>query len=170
MYSKTQSRFGSWRERLDAANALGADDDDLAGLDLAHEFRADNVEGAGFRGQDPGLAEPAEHQRADAQRVAHADQRLLRQRDQRVRALDLPQSVGQAIDHRFLQTCRDQVDDDLGIAGRLEDAAAAHELPAKPVRVGQIAVMADRQSAKGEIGEERLDVAQLDLAGRRVPE
>ena len=43
------------------------------------------------------------------------------------------------------------------------------KLPAKLVRVRQIAVMADRQSAKGEIGEERLDVAQRDLAGRRIP-
>ena len=60
------------------------------------------------------------------------------------------------------------MDDDLGVAGRLKDAAAAHQLPAQPVRVRQIAVVADRQPAELEIGEERLDVAQRDLAGRRI--
>ena len=70
---------------------------------------------------------------------------------------------------RFLEARRDQVDDDLGIAGRLKDAAAAHQLPAQLVRVRQIAVVADRQPAEVEIGEERLDVAQRDLAGRRIP-
>ena len=101
MYSKTQSRFGSGANGLTLRTPVGADHDDLAGLDLAHEFGVDDVEGAGFRGEDPGVAEPAEHQRAHAERVAHADQRLLRQRHQRIGALDLAQRVGQAIDDAF---------------------------------------------------------------------
>ena len=170
MYSKTQSRCGSGANGLMLRMPVGADHHDLAGFDLAHELGADNVEGAGFRGEDPRVAEPAEHQRAHPERVAHPDQRLLRQRDQRIGALDLAQRVGQAIDDAVLQAGRDQVDDDLGVAGRLEDAAAPHQLPAQPVRVCQIAVVADRQPAELEIGEQRLDVAQRDLAGRRIPE
>ncbi len=60
------------------------------------------------------------------------------------------------------------MDDDLGVAGRLEEAAAPHQLAAQPIGVGQVAVVADRQPAELEIGEERLHVAQHDLAGRRI--
>ncbi len=141
------------RERLDAAHAVGADHHDLAGFDLAHEFRVDDVEGAGFRRKDPRLAEAAKHQRAHAERVAHPDQRLLRQRDQRIGSLDLAQRVGQAIDDGLLETSRDQMNDDLGVTGGLKDAAAPYQLPAQLVRIRQIAVVADRQSAEIEIGE-----------------
>ena len=55
------------------------DDDHLAGLDVAHEARADDVEGAGLRGEDIGAVEIAEHQRPDAERIAAADHLLLRQ-------------------------------------------------------------------------------------------
>ena len=60
------------------------------------------------------------------------------------------------------------MDDDFGVAGRLEEAAAPHQLPAQLVGVGQIAVVADRQSAELEIGKKRLDVAQRHLAGGGV--
>ena len=146
----------------------GADDDDLSGLDVAHELGADDVERAGLRGQDPGLAEPAEHQRPHAERVAHPDDLVLRQRHQRIGALDLPQRIGQPIDDGVLEARRDQMDDDLGVAGRLEQAAAAHQLPAQLIGVGQVAVVADGEPAELEIGEQRLHVAQRDLAGRRI--
>ena len=87
-------------ERQQARDPVGADDDDLAGGDVAHEIGADDVERAGFRGQDPGLAEPAQHQRPHAQRVAHADHLVLRQRRQRIGALDLAQRVDQPVDRR----------------------------------------------------------------------
>ena len=137
-------------------------------LDVAHEIGADDVERAGLRGEDPGIAEPAEHQRPHAQRVAHADHPVLRQRDQRIGALDLAQRVDQPLDDGVLEARRDQVDDDLGVAGRLEQAAAPHQLPAQLVGIGQVAVVADGEAAELEIGEQRLDVAQRHLAGRRV--
>ena len=136
--------------------------------DVAHEIGADNVERAGFRGQDPGVAEPAQHQRPHAQRVAHADELVLRQRRQRIGALDLAQRVGQPVDDGFLEAGRDQVDDDLGVAGRLEQAAAMHQPAAQLIGVGQIAVVADGEPAELEIGEQRLHVAQRHLAGRRI--
>ena len=40
-------------EGLDRAQAAAVDDDDLAGLDVAHESGADDVEGAALGGQDP---------------------------------------------------------------------------------------------------------------------
>src|SRR6266446_7083415 len=60
------------------------------------------------------------------------------------------------------------MDDDLGVAGRLEQAAAPYELAPQLVGIGQVAVVADREPAEFEIGEERLDVAQRHLAGRRI--
>jgi hypothetical protein len=60
------------------------------------------------------------------------------------------------------------VDDHLGVAGGLEQAAAPHELPAQVIGVGEVAVVADRQAAELEVGEERLHIAHRHLACRGV--
>src|SRR5271155_5491734 len=60
------------------------------------------------------------------------------------------------------------MDDDLGVARRLEEAAAPHQLAPQLIRVGQIAVVADGEPAELEIGKQRLHVAQRDLAGCRI--
>src|SRR4029453_17597571 len=56
-----------------ALDALARDHYHLAILDLAHEFRADDVERAGLRGKHPRFAELAQHERPDAVRIARAD-------------------------------------------------------------------------------------------------
>jgi len=70
-----------------------------------------------------------------AQRVAHADDRCLRQRGQRIGALDLTQSVDQPVEDGALSAHRDQVVDDLGVACRVEQAAAPYQLFAQLVGV-----------------------------------
>src|SRR5690242_17080161 len=60
------------------------------------------------------------------------------------------------------------MDDDLGVARRLEEAAAAHQLTPQLIRVGEIAVVADGEPAKLEIGKQRLHVAQRNLTRRRI--
>jgi len=60
------------------------------------------------------------------------------------------------------------VNDDLGVARGLKQAAAPHQLAAQLVGIGQIAVVAERQPAELEIGEERLDVALERTAMGRV--
>ena len=75
---------------------LRRDDHHLAGLQIAHEARADDVERAGLRGEDPRAVEVAEHQRADAERIAAADHLLGGQRDQREGAFDLAHRVDEA--------------------------------------------------------------------------
>ena len=80
MYSKMQGRGGMRRERLVRLHAVLVEHHDLAVLDVAHEARADDVERAGLRGEDRAAVELAEHQRADAERVARADQLLVGQR------------------------------------------------------------------------------------------
>ena len=112
MYSNTQNRSG-WRANgRDAVHALVVDDDDLAGLDVAHELGADDVERAGLAGQDPAAgalgADAAEDQRAHAHRVAHAHQRLVRQRDQGIGADHLFQRVDQPVHDGGIQADGDQ--------------------------------------------------------------
>ena len=159
-------------ERLDAVHALVVDHDDLAGLHVAHEVGADDVERAGLAGQHPAAgalgADAAEDQRPHAERIAHAHQRLVGQRDQRIGADHLLQRVDQPIDHGGIQADRDQVDEHLGVGGGLEQAAAAHQRAAQHVRVGQVAVVRDREAAELEIGIQRLHVAQDGVAGGGV--
>jgi hypothetical protein len=58
--------------------------------------------------------------------------------------------------------------DDLGIGGRLHHRAVLDQLAAKRQPVGEIAVMADRETAGIELGEQRLHVAQDGGACRGV--
>ena len=145
-------------------NALVVDHDQLARLDIAHEVGADDVERAGLGGQHPAagalVADAAQDQWSHAERVAHAHQRLGGQRHQRIGADHLLQRVDQPIDHGGVKADRDQVDEYLGIGGGLEQAAAPHEGPPQHMRVGQVAVMRNREAAELEVGVERLHVAQ----------
>ena len=67
---RCRSAISAARTGTAALDALGGDDHHLAGLEVAHEARADDVERAGFGSEDPGAVEIAEHQRPDAERVA----------------------------------------------------------------------------------------------------
>ena len=93
---------------------------------------------------------------------------LLVKRDERVGALDLGQGLDEAIDDLGPARARGEQQHDFRVAGRLADRAAANELPAQRQPVGQIAVMSDREAAGLEFGEQRLDIAQYGVAGRRV--
>ena len=64
-------------EGQQAFDPTSADDDDLARRDIAHELGADDVESAGLRRENPGVAEPAENQRAHPERIAHSDDLVL---------------------------------------------------------------------------------------------
>src|SRR3546814_8257527 len=60
------------------------------------------------------------------------------------------------------------MDDDFGIAGRLENRTATDQRLVQRRRVGNIAIMGDGETARGQIGEQGLNVAQRGFAGRRV--
>jgi hypothetical protein len=75
------------RERLAALDAVLGEHHHLAVLDVAHEAGADDVERAGLRRQDRAAVELAQHQRADAERIAGADQLLVGQADEANRRL-----------------------------------------------------------------------------------
>ncbi len=60
------------------------------------------------------------------------------------------------------------MEDHLGVGGRLEDRALAHQFAAQRQAVGEIAVVGDGEAAGVQLGEQRLDVAQDGLAGGRI--
>ena len=115
-----------------------------------------------------GAVEAADHQRPDAERIAGADQLLVGERDQRIGAFERAQRIDEAVDEAVAARLRDQMQDDLGIGGRLHHGAVADQLAAQREAVGQVAVVADREAAGIELGEQRLHVAQDGLAGGRV--
>ena len=155
-------------ERLHGGDAALVEDDELARLDVAHIVGADDVEGAGLGREDPAVAPLAQHHRTDAERIAHADHHVVGDADQRIGALDLVQRVDQAVDHVAAQVRRHQMQDDLGVAGRLEHRAALHQLLPDHLGVGEVAVVGDREAAEMQIAEQRLHVAQRILAGGRI--
>ena len=155
-------------ERAIALEPVVIDQHQFAGLEIAHISGADDVERDGFRGEDRRLAKLAHHQRPDAERIAARDQSVGGQADQRISALDLFQRIGQPVEHRLAVAGRHQVDDDFGVAGRLEDRPALVEPLPERHRVRQIAVVRDRESALRQFGEQRLDVAQRGVAGGRI--
>lgn len=151
--------------------AVGAglvEHDDLARRDIAHIAGADHVERTGFRGQDRATIEIAQHQWTNAERVARADQLLVGQADQRVAAFDCAQGLDEAGDETAALGLGYQMQDDLGVGGRLHHGAVAHQLTAERQAVGEVAVVADRETAGIELGEQRLDVAQDGGAGRGI--
>ena len=69
---------------------------------------------------------------------------------------------------RRLRRARQEVQDDLGVGGRLEDGARRDQLAPERQRIGEIAVVGDGEAAGIDVGEERLHVLERRLAGRRV--
>ena len=91
-------------------------------------LRADDVERAGLRGQDRAAVELADHQRADAERIARADQLLVGEADEGIGAFELAQALDEAVDEAVAPRARDQMQDHLGVGGRLHHRAVVHEL------------------------------------------
>src|SRR5207244_3615708 len=77
------------RERLDRPHPLGADDEDLAGLDVTQVRRADEIHGARFGADDHRIAEAAERERPEAVRIADGNHAVARQHHQRERPTHL---------------------------------------------------------------------------------
>ena len=85
-------------ERPEGADAGAVDQDQLAGLDVAQESRADDVQRDGLGREDRRFAELAHDQGPNAERIAAGDQSILGQHEERVSALDLLQRIGQAVE------------------------------------------------------------------------
>ena len=90
---------------------------------------------------------------------------LLVSDDQRIGAFDRAQRLDEAVDETAALGLRDQMQDHLGVGGRLHHGAVLHQFAAQRQPVGEIAVVADRETAGIEFGEQRLHVAQDGRAG-----
>ena len=148
--------------------AVLVEDQNLAVVDVAHILRADDVERAGFRRQDRAAVELAQHQRPDAQRVARADQFLVGQADEGEGTFEHAQAFDEAVDEAVAMRARHQMQDHLGIGGRLHHGTVADQLFAQRDAVGEVAVVADGKAAGIKLGEQRLHVAQDGFAGGRI--
>ncbi len=158
----------SEREQLAAFDAVLGDDHHFAGLDIPDEGRPHDVERAAFGGQDHRAVKLAQHQGSHPQGIAHAEQHVRGHGDQRISTLHMLQRIAQAIDHARFSRLGDQVDDHLGVGGRLKQAASGDQALPKADRVGEIAVMGERKAAEGEVAEQRLDVPHAIAAGGRI--
>ena len=69
---------------------------------------------------------------------------------------------------RALLAAGDEMENDLGVGGRLADGALLDQLAAQRQGVGEVAVVREREAAEFELGKERLHVAQDRLAAGRV--
>ncbi len=139
--------------------AFLVEDQNFAVLDITHILRADNVERAGFGSEDRAAVEPAQHQRPDAERIARADQLLVGETDEGIGAFEHAQAFDQAVDEAVAARARDQMQDHLGVGGRLHHGAFAHQLAAQRQAVGQIAVVPNGEAASVQFGKQRLHVA-----------
>ena len=160
-------RRAARRARLGRPQAVGIDRDDLAGAHLADVLGADQVEGATLGGDHEVVAEPAELERADPVRVAERHQRLLGDRDHRVRTLEARHDAADGLRQRpglAGEECGDQ----LRVGGRCGVDPVAAELVAERRGVRQVAVVPERDPALAAVVHDRLRVLPLRRAGRRV--
>ena len=116
-------------DRLDRVQPVVVGDHELARPHLALEGRADEVERAGLGRDDRVVAEPAEHERAEAVRVAEREQRAVGEADDGRRALE----PRHRRDDRLLErrvVVGDQRGDHLGVGARRERLADARRASA----------------------------------------
>ncbi len=148
--------------------AVEVDLDQLAGFDLADHLGAYDVEGDAFAGKDGSVSDPPHDERSNAERIAAGNHSRGRHDDQGVCTLQQAQRIGQPVDRGRVTACRDKMDDDFRIGGRLKDRATLHQFCAQGAGVRDIAIMRDGKSAAGKIGIKRLHIPQARAAGRRI--
>ncbi len=165
MFENAGTRVGVAEGAVAGHPAILTHLDDFARLDFAQEFRADHIQRHRFAGENMGIADLAHHQRANAQRIAAGNHPLGSHADQRIGTFHHPQCIDKPVEQGGIAAGGDQMDDYLGIRGRLEDRALVHQLVPQMQRVGDIAVVRDGKSAACQIGEQRLNIAQSGPAG-----
>ena len=101
-------------------------------------------------------------------RIARRDQAAVGHQEQRVGPFDLGERHHQRLDDVGARVARHEVQDDLGVAGGLEDRAALFELGADRRGVGEVAVVHDADRPHRGLDHDRLGVGDHRRAGGRV--
>jgi hypothetical protein len=130
-------------------DAVVVDADDLTGLHLADVGGADGVEGAGFGGDAPGavVGHSPDDQRPDPPGVPGRLDAVGEQEQEAVGALEVLENVGERVVLLDMGGLGEEVDDDLGVGGGLEDVAVLFVIPAQKLRVYKISVVGDGDGA-----------------------
>ena len=110
----------------------------------------------------------AHHQRTKSARIAGGKDPIGRQHHQRKCAFDAAQRIGHGVGQRLLARARDQVHHDFGVAGGLKDGALLLKLGANFERIGEIAVVRQRDLALVALHHDGLRIEQRRIAGGGV--
>ena len=136
-------------------------------------FGAQQVEGAGFGGEDDGVgavgvADAAHGERAEAARIAGGEDAVAGHHHDGEGAFDLRERIGDGVDQRAGVRVGDELDDDFGVGGGLEVSAVAFQSGADVAEVHQVAVVGDGDEALGGFDADGLRVEQRGVAGGGV--
>ena len=165
--TETEAILGN--ERLERAEAILINDHDLAGGDIADELGAgDDIEGAAFAGEEPGIAHFADAKGTETEGIAHADDFPFAQKHERKGSFNLTESLNQAAIARIVRALGHEVEDDLAIDGGFENRALGFEFIAKQVRIHEISVVTHGDLAAGTVDYDGLGVFQRARAGRGI--
>ena len=168
IFKNTKAAFDA-AEGLDAAQAVIVNHHQFARFDVAHKFRAHDIQSAGLRRQhQPAIGQPPQHQRTHTKRITRPNQRAIMQSDQRIGALHLLQRINQPINHGGIKADGDQMNENFRIRCALEQATAPHQGALQCKGIGQIAIMRHRKTAKFKIRIKRLHIAQRRFARGRI--
>ena len=129
-------------------------------LNLAHKIRADHIKRDRFAGKYRSVTEEAHHQWPYAERIAAGDHSLIGHANQRIRTLNQPQCINEPVKKRWITARRDQMNDHLGVRGRLKYCALAHQFVLQRHRVRDVAIVRDGKTARCQICKQGLNIAQ----------
>ena len=156
-----------------ASDAFGADNHHFPRFHIVQIDGADEVKGAGLRGEHGAFTATGNFhfthgQRAEAVRIARHDDAVLGQKYQGKRAFQLQQRIAQGTRQRALRGMRHQVQHHFRIAIRLKDRAAPFQIFAQFGGVGDVAIVGDGDLALVARHRKRLRVQQHRIAGRGI--
>ena len=161
------------RRVLARGYAVPGDHHQLTRQHVALEFCTQQIEGAGFRGEDygvgsVGIGDATHRERPESVRIAGRKDAIARHHDDREGALDLAQRVGNGVDEGCGLGMRDELDDDFRVRCGLEECAFALQMHAQVAKVHQVAVVRDRNQAFGRLHADGLRIEQRRVAGGRI--
>ena len=149
-------------------DAIVIDGNDFTRKDVTDEFGIDGIQRRRLRSQDPARFGLAEDERAIAEGIAAAIERLIRAGDDRICAVDL---IHQFFEFFFFgrtaASCQ-QFNDDFRIHRSREGRTFQKEAAAKIQCIHQIAIMRECHGATDAVCLQRLDIRRDGRAGRGI--
>ena len=148
-----------------AADAVVVQGHDLAGLDVADEFGAHDLEGAGFAADHVSVVQFADAERFDAVFVAAGIDAVAGHDHEGETAFDHVQGLDDGRDTLFVAALLDQVRQQLAVRVGLENGSVPFQVFAYLARIHQVAFAGDGEIARVVPEIQRLDVVQAALGG-----